>query len=61
MHRLVRVSWLCFMRSRTKAPDRQGCPCARLELCFVSAGVMPGLITMFECNSMPRFVEVADR
>ena len=30
------VSSFLIGRSRTKAPDRQGCPCARLEWCLLA-------------------------
>ena len=64
MYRLVVyhgfVSSSLIGRSRNKAPDRQGCPYARLEV-LVSVGVVPRLMTMFECDSIPRFVEVAGR
>ena len=39
----------------------KGVSLLKARVVLVSAGVVPRLITTFECNSIPRFVEVAGR
>ena len=39
----------------------KGVSLLKARVVLVSAGVVPRLITIFECNSIPQFVEVAGR